>query len=70
MFQSRCSYQQFKQTSKEEDLQDEIKTIRAEIDQLKSDNSTKINTLAKVHLKELSDLKQENSLLDKTSKRT
>ena len=67
MFQSRCSYQHSKQTSKEQDkLQDEIKTLRAEIDQIKKDNNVRINTLAKVHLKELSDLKQENRVLNKS----
>ena len=67
MFQSRCSYQHSKQTSKEQDkLQDEIKTLRAEIDQIKKDNNVKINTLAKVHLKELSDLKQGNGVLNKS----
>ena len=67
MFQSRCSYQHSKQTSKEENKQqDEIKTLRAEIDQIKKDNNVRINTLAKVHLKELSDLKQENRVLNKS----
>ena len=63
MFQYRFSYKHVKEisdTKEQEKLQDEIKTLRAEIDKLQKDNEVRITTLAKVHLKELDDLKRDN----------
>ena len=65
MFQYRFSYKHVKEISdtKEQDkLQDEIKTLRAEIDKLQKDNEVRITTLAKVHLKELDYLKRDNRM--------
>ena len=69
MFQSRCSYKHFKEVSKnkeKEKLQEEVRVLKAEITKIKKDNDIKIIILAKVHLSELEELKQENSKLNKS----
>ena len=56
MFQSRCSYKDFKEVSKDKEkdkLQEEVRVLKAEITKLKKDNDIKIIILAKVHLSEL-----------------
>ena len=47
-------------------LKKEIENLKEEIDNLKIPNDTRVNTLARVHLKELEDLKTDNRKLHKS----
>ena len=67
-FQSQCSYFHQKRAvviNEKSDLLEKIKDLKEEIFTLKKDNDDKINMLAKVHLKELLDMKEKNDELQK-----
>lgn len=67
LFQNGCAYKHFVGDRNKEiiDMTEQVKILQAEIVEIKKENDSKINILAKVHLKELEYVKNQNTLLRK-----
>lgn len=66
IFQKRCCYKHEKEPTKEDKIiaeEKELNNLKSEISLLKRENDDKINILAKVHLGELNEIRNENKLL-------
>ena len=70
-FRTSCSYSHVKKSIVNEDqleLSNNILNLKTEQSNLKKENDQKVNILAKVHLKELDELKQKNVVLTKKNR--
>ena len=68
VFQIRCSYKHTVESISIVSTSKEVEQLRADITKLNEENNTKINILAKVHWKELEELRNENNSLKKENK--
>ena len=69
LFQIRCSYKHAKDRAPEkstsiEDFVKEVDQLKVDIEKLKEDNNIKVNVLAKVHYKEIEELRTINATLN------